>query len=235
MAVVGESSFQDALIAICGRHTRHGHEGVYEALLVPEPTNRHDPNAIMVQVKGRLVGYLPREQAVRVGEQMRESGLRSARCMARIRGGWRTNQHDEGDYGVQLAIPNQGWIDFGVGGSPPAAVKRGAPPKVPKARPTSTANGPLAGKKVALMGAPEDGPLAIELAGAGAQIMAGVGKTTDYLVVVSEKPFSAGLRGSSAYTKAEVLIEQGAKLQVVSLEEIKALVTQAMQPGQDGK
>lgn len=35
------------------------------AQLVPEPDNRHDPNAIAVRVSGNRVGYLPKEQAAR--------------------------------------------------------------------------------------------------------------------------------------------------------------------------
>src|SRR6266550_1417904 len=35
------------------------------AALVPEPTNRHDPNAVAVICQGERVGYLPRQDAVR--------------------------------------------------------------------------------------------------------------------------------------------------------------------------
>ena len=47
-----------------------------EALLVPEPSNPHDPNAVMVQIEGRLVGYLPRDEAVAYGPTLRELGER---------------------------------------------------------------------------------------------------------------------------------------------------------------
>jgi hypothetical protein len=119
MQAVGESHYQDSLIAICGAYSRDGTEATYEGLIEREPANPHDPNAIMVKILGRKVGYLPREQAERVSEQMRGSGLSSATCSARVRGGWRTNQYDEGSYGVQLAIPNHGRIDFGLGAEPP--------------------------------------------------------------------------------------------------------------------
>jgi hypothetical protein len=120
MEVVGESNYQDALVAICGAHTRVGHDGEYDALLECEPTNPYDANAILVRIRGHKIGYLPREQTERVGEQMREASLKTALCSARVRGGWRTNQYDEGHYGVRLAIPNHGWIDFGVGAEPPS-------------------------------------------------------------------------------------------------------------------
>lgn len=124
MQVVGESAYQDDLIAICGPHSRAGHDGQYVATIEREPGNPFDPNAVMVRIQGRRVGYLGREQAVRVGGQMDAEDLREAACLARIRGGWRTNQYDEGKYGVQLSIPNAGWIDFGIGTIPPANVVR---------------------------------------------------------------------------------------------------------------
>ena len=120
MEVVGESNYQQALIAICGPHNRHGHYQEDLAVIELEPSNPHDANAVVVKMLGRVVGYLPREQAERVGSQMREEGLSIAACKARVQGGWRTNQYDEGHYGVQVAIPQRGWIDFGTGRSPPA-------------------------------------------------------------------------------------------------------------------
>ena len=48
------------------------------AQLIPEPANPHDPNAVSVQVDGKLVGYLPKEIAPKyapVLASMRYSGL----------------------------------------------------------------------------------------------------------------------------------------------------------------
>lgn len=112
MEVVGESNYQDALVAICGKHTRNGYDGEHQATLVLEPSNAYDPNAVMVMIDGRRVGYLAREQAKRVGGYMRAARLDRAICDARIQGGWRTNQHDEGHYGVRLAIPSRGEVGF---------------------------------------------------------------------------------------------------------------------------
>lgn len=65
LEVVGESSNQAALWAICngsvGDRVRHR----IVAVLVPEPTNTYDANAISVQVDGSVVGYLPRDIAAR--------------------------------------------------------------------------------------------------------------------------------------------------------------------------
>jgi len=110
--VVGESNYQDALIAICGKHTRAGYDGEHQATLALEPSNAYDSNAVMVMIDGRRVGYLSREQAIRIGGFMRAAGIDKATCDGRIQGGWRTNQYDEGHYGVRLAIPSRGEVEF---------------------------------------------------------------------------------------------------------------------------
>lgn len=202
MEVVGESHYQDALIAICGRHTRHGIEIDLEATIVLDPTNAHDPNAVSVKINDRPVGYLPREQAARVSRQMRDEDIQRARCRARVRGGWRTNQYDEGHYGVMLAIPRSGRIDFGnrVGPNETAPAQRAPSPT----RPVAAADGPLQGHWVAIQGERSDGAIAQRLAGAGATIMASVGKSTTLLVVAEEEPFSEGIVRSAMYRKAEL-------------------------------
>ena len=80
--------------------------------LRPEPSNPYDPNAVRVLIRGRLVAYLCREDAIRFGEEMAAAGRpgEGARCAAKIVGGWRTNQYDEGYFGVRLGIP--GWGPF---------------------------------------------------------------------------------------------------------------------------
>jgi hypothetical protein len=63
LEVVGESHYQDALWSIVGgvrqEHVRHE----IHAVLMPEPDNAYDPNAIKVLIDGNLVGYLSREDA----------------------------------------------------------------------------------------------------------------------------------------------------------------------------
>jgi hypothetical protein len=63
LEVVGESHYQGALWRLCGGTL--GDEVLCDiiAVLVPEPTNPYDPNAICVQIDGAVVGYLPRERA----------------------------------------------------------------------------------------------------------------------------------------------------------------------------
>ena len=118
LKVVGESNYQEALIAIFGRYSRIGADHACRAVIELEPTNPYDANAVVVKIEGRKVGYLPREQAARISAQMRADGIAFAACEARIRGGWRTNQHDEGMYGVSLGIPTRDRINFGIGNAP---------------------------------------------------------------------------------------------------------------------
>lgn len=178
-----------------------------------------------MKINGRKVGYLPREQAARVADQMRGEGQSAAACSARVRGGWRTNQYGEGHYGVQLAIPRSGWIDFGIGSTPPPVSP--SPRKEVRRRPKAAAAGPLIGQSVALMGAATDGDVAQELASAGAHIMAGLGKSTTLLVVAGETPFPFWIRRSSTYRQAEKLIVEGASLRIVSLSEARAMISEA--------
>jgi hypothetical protein len=67
--VVGESHRQDALRDLVKRAKRENpdcdsHRVEITAALVPEPQNKHDRNAIQVQIDGRHVGYLSREDAI---------------------------------------------------------------------------------------------------------------------------------------------------------------------------
>jgi hypothetical protein len=151
---------------------------------------------------------------------MREEGLISATCKSRVQGGWRTNQYDEGHYGVRLAIPTWDWIDFGTGRSPPATAASGRKSNRPEPAPS----GPLRGEWVAIIGATSNGDLARELAGKGAHIMAGVGKSTSLLVVAEEWPFGSELVGSTQYRKAEQRISEGRPLRIVSLSEARQLM-----------
>lgn len=114
MEVVGESHHQAALARLCGGHNRHGHEFACRAVLTPEPANRHDSNAHQVIIEGRLVGYLPREHAARFAAAAEAAGQSGAVIAvdAVVRGGWRTNQHDEGHFGVRLAAPTRGAAHF---------------------------------------------------------------------------------------------------------------------------
>ncbi|MGV9601667.1 HIRAN domain-containing protein [Streptosporangium sandarakinum] len=93
--VAGESHYLPALEKVL----RVGGKGLDEfettALLVPEPANRHDPNAVAVLVQHETVGYLPRKDAARYQallSHLAASGF-VARVPCRVWGG-RVTDHD---------------------------------------------------------------------------------------------------------------------------------------------
>jgi HIRAN domain-containing protein len=95
--LTGESHYQTALTEIAGPPT----PGVVRfrtemALLLPEPENAYDPNAVAVHIGGRHVGYLPRDLASTHGAAIASLGEdgKPVGCKAEIRG--------SGPYGVEL-------------------------------------------------------------------------------------------------------------------------------------
>jgi hypothetical protein len=77
-------------------------------LLQREPGNRYDPNAVKVVIEGRLVGYLPREDApaYQVPLQLIEQKGRLATCKARL---WWSREYDDflASVSLDLADPAQ--------------------------------------------------------------------------------------------------------------------------------
>ncbi len=71
--VVGESHYQSAIRAACD--WKRGTDTLFHCVaeLVPEPTNPYDPNAIKVTINGACVGYLPRQDAAKLGPAIREA------------------------------------------------------------------------------------------------------------------------------------------------------------------
>lgn len=105
--VVGEASYQQALEVIGQGRTQSGtaRQDVH-AVLVRDPTNVHDSNAVRVEVEGHTVGFLPRDDAPRfhaVLEELRSSN-RSAVCRALLIGGWDRGPDDRGHIGIVLIL-----------------------------------------------------------------------------------------------------------------------------------
>jgi hypothetical protein len=104
--VVGVSQYQDAIRVIAGldeADERPLWEGL--AILAPEPTNPHDPNAIQVMVESRLVGYLDRETAARmrpVLEAITDADRARVAIVCRITGGFRLRDGSRSHLGIQL-------------------------------------------------------------------------------------------------------------------------------------
>lgn len=63
LEVVGELAYQEALWRLSGGILGDRIRCHVVAVLVPEPTNPYDANAIAVQIDGQVIGYLPRATA----------------------------------------------------------------------------------------------------------------------------------------------------------------------------
>jgi hypothetical protein len=109
--IVGEASYQPWLMAVGGKRTPNGPSNPDQiATLIREPRNRYDHNAIAVQIRGRTVGYLAREDAVRyqaVADWMMGRGELIA-CQTRLTGGWENGRRDQGSIGVVLHLGSPG-------------------------------------------------------------------------------------------------------------------------------
>lgn len=108
VAVVGESHYQPAISAAAqGRNCQDWQDAVETtAILVPEPANPYDRNAVRITLGGRTVGYLSREEAVQYQPQLLdllEAGSLGS-CPAYVCGG--------GDryYGVFLHLDRPGCL-----------------------------------------------------------------------------------------------------------------------------
>lgn len=103
--IVGEASYQAALDAICGGKCEDGYKLPVVAQLCFQEDNQHDPNAVVVLIDTKVVGYIPRDLA----PEMRDAILklnpeeRPVTCDAKVVGGW-LRDNDEGHYGVKLSL-----------------------------------------------------------------------------------------------------------------------------------
>lgn len=99
---VGTSKYQDELETIAGDRTEEGADHLCGALLLPEPTNSHDPDAIAVVISGYVVGYIQSNAAPVLGSALKRGGYDVAGCAAKIVGGWDRGGDDRGHFGVRL-------------------------------------------------------------------------------------------------------------------------------------
>lgn len=102
--MVGESYYQDALTKVTGGRRSHGVDMNCVAMLIPEPTNEYDRDAVAVTINGLKVGHLSREEAryyrPLVDRTIKAAGV--ATVEARICGGWDRGASDRGSFGVEL-------------------------------------------------------------------------------------------------------------------------------------
>lgn len=116
LEVVGELAYQSALWPLCGGTFGDRVRCEIVAVLVPEPANPYDPNAIAVQIDGHVVGYLPRTTAREYLPGLKQlMAVRGGYVALRgviVGGGYYDDgpgrlgvwlEHDPADFGVHLA------------------------------------------------------------------------------------------------------------------------------------
>ena len=123
---VGESFYQEALWSnVGGSHSDRVRESVI-AILVPEPENPHDKNAVAVWVGGWKVAHLSREDAIRIQPgliQLMESSGQAVALDGRIVGGGHRADglgnlgiwldYNPEDFGLQSASGERGDLSTG--------------------------------------------------------------------------------------------------------------------------
>jgi hypothetical protein len=75
--------------------------------LIPEDDNSNDDKSVRVEICGRVVGHLDRQNAREFRQRTLEAGFGGYALWvkARIRGGWYRGPEDEGHFGVTLDVP----------------------------------------------------------------------------------------------------------------------------------
>ena len=110
--VVGEA-YREAQVTAAQRRPRLDEEieEVFEALLVPEPDNPHDANAVSVRVNGHVIGYLDRSAAQvyrQIFHRIAASGMvatTAARIWAVVRESWEDDGRARFFSNVRIYLP----------------------------------------------------------------------------------------------------------------------------------
>lgn len=108
LPVVGEARRQRELWKIVGKD-RKGDDDIevqVDALVLPEPENEFDPNAMRVFIAGAVVGYLSREDAAEMAEDLlaTDGQPMAVFCQARIIGGFTMRDGTIAHLGVSLDL-----------------------------------------------------------------------------------------------------------------------------------
>jgi hypothetical protein len=105
VSVVGTSHYQPALSEITGRRADEEIRVEKIAVLVPEPDNPHDPNAIAVHIDGQLVGYLSRIENPRWQDIVKTLATRDHHAAAEALIAGRAPGGGTSNLGVFLRLP----------------------------------------------------------------------------------------------------------------------------------
>ena len=119
LEVKGESAFQPNLEAIAGPKCHDGYNLPVDAVLIREPDNPHDANAIAVYAtdprtgRASKVGFVGRPAVERLAPAIdrKNAAGETVGMEGYIRGGWLRSDGDEGHYGIWLSYDP---ADFGL-------------------------------------------------------------------------------------------------------------------------
>jgi hypothetical protein len=109
LQIVSVLNYQYNLESICGPRKEKGENRVVLARLVLDDASLYDNQAVRVEIKDLLVGYLSGKTAESYRELLQRRGHPQAVawCQARIKGGWRDKIGNKGDYEL--------WLDIDLG------------------------------------------------------------------------------------------------------------------------
>lgn len=123
--VVGESYCQSVLEQASGGRSHDGpvKPDDHVAILIPEPTNRADKNAVRVFLREGRAGYLSRDDAVRYRPVIDALALRGQvlGCWAQITGGWDRGDGDTGSFGLRLFLGSPESVMTQIGMAAPSS------------------------------------------------------------------------------------------------------------------
>jgi hypothetical protein len=107
LKVAEAEQYQSALEALSGARVPRGISRFETAQLILDNRNPRDPNSVRVEIRGKQVGSLHLEDAIRYRHQLIVKGTPHAisQCQAVIRGGWISSDGRKGDYEVWLDLP----------------------------------------------------------------------------------------------------------------------------------
>lgn len=102
--VVGESFHFNALEELAGNHGSDSAHVRCSAKLILEDNNEKDANAVRVELSGKTVGHLRREDAAMMRRMVKRLHLpvNNLTCSAIIVGGFIKRDREKADYGVKL-------------------------------------------------------------------------------------------------------------------------------------
>ena len=105
--ISGESFYQDALIRVIGEPNQDGYEVTINGLLVRDPQNEHDSNAVKCLIHGNIVGYVNRQEAKDISRYMDANNIQELLVACDVTGGWNRGKNDRGMFGVTVNVPNR--------------------------------------------------------------------------------------------------------------------------------